>query len=176
MGRPKVVIDLHDANCARDLSAGGMFVSNAAIASAGCALRFNDEIDLVVRGGTGELTLHARVVFVDPATGAGLELVGLGAAMKEQIARLAAAPRPAAARPPEAMSTFDLELAPEIDTDPVPRIDLDSDSDSDSDSDPDSDSDTGSGSGSGSDSDSGSGYGSGYIHATLSLKPPTAPL
>lgn len=88
MGRPKVVIDLHDANCARDLAAGGMFVGSAAIATAGCTLTFNDEIDLVVRGGTGELTLHARVVFVDPATGAGLELVGFGAAMKDQIAQL----------------------------------------------------------------------------------------
>lgn len=94
MSRPKVVIYLHHANCARDLSAGGMFVGSDAIASAGCTLTFNDEIDLVVRGGTGELTLHARVVFVDPAAGAGLELVGFAAAMKDQIAQLAAAPPP----------------------------------------------------------------------------------
>ena len=141
MGRPKVVIDLHDANCARDLYAGGMFVGREAIASAGCALTFNDEVDLVVRGAAGELTLHARVVFVDPAQGAGLELIGFGVAMKEQIAQLAAAPRPAA-MPPETLPPLDLQLAPELDTDPVPRIDLESDADPDPDSGSDSDSDS----------------------------------
>ena len=95
MSRPKVVIDLSDANCARDLAAGGMFVGSAAIASSGVQLGYNDECDLVVRGGTGELTLHARVVFMDPAKGAGLELVGFDPAMKEQIAQLAAAPETA---------------------------------------------------------------------------------
>ena len=103
MGRPKVVIDLHDANCARDLAAGGMFVGSTALATASCTLTFNDEVDLVVRGGTGELTLHAKVVFVDLANGAGLELVGVSQAMKEQIAQLATAQQPMA--PPPSDST-----------------------------------------------------------------------
>ncbi|MBA3454133.1 MAG: hypothetical protein H0T42_13650 [Deltaproteobacteria bacterium] len=123
MGRPKVVIDLHEANCARDLFAGGMFVGSAAIAAAGCALAFNDEVDLVVRSGNRELTLHARVVFVDPATGAGLELLGFDAGMKERIAQLG-----------------ELELAPaepDPGSEPEPEPEPDPDPDSDSDSDPD---------------------------------------
>lgn len=110
MSRPKVVIDLHEANCARDLSAGGMFVGSAAIAAAGITLVFDDEIDLSVRGETEELTLHARVVFVDPATGAGLELVGFDAAMKERIAQLGAASSANDAGPePEADPEADLD-------------------------------------------------------------------
>jgi hypothetical protein len=128
MVRPRVVIDINDANCARDLAAGGMFVGSDAIASAGCALTFNDEIDLVVRGGTDELMLHARVVFVDPTKGAGLELVGFDPAMKEQIAQLEAATRPAASQPALEL----LELAPEIDTEPVPLVDPESVSAADS--------------------------------------------
>jgi hypothetical protein len=80
--RPSVVIELAaDAQHARDLSAGGVFVP-------GCALELNAECALVVRGAAGELCLEARVVFLDPGRGAGLELVGFGAEMKEQLAGL----------------------------------------------------------------------------------------
>jgi len=116
MSRPKVVINIDDANCARDLSAGGMFVGPAAIAESGCTLKFNDEIDLGVRSAAGELTLHARVVFVDPAKGAGLELVGFGPEMKEQIAQL----RPVSAPVPVVAEPL-LELEPDGTTE---RIDL----------------------------------------------------
>lgn len=118
MSRPKVVIDLSDANCARDLAAGGMFVGSAAIATAGVTLGYNDECDLVVRGGTGELTLHARVVFMDPSKGAGLELVGFDPAMKEQIVQLAAAP--AAVAEPEAAGELTLADEESTDTDEQP--------------------------------------------------------
>ncbi len=120
MSRPKVVINIDDANCARDLSAGGMFVGPDAIAASGCTLSFNDEIDLGVRGATGELTLHARVVFVDPAKGAGLELVGFGPEMRAKIAELqpVSAPLPAVTKPPP-IELLDLE-APET----TERIDL----------------------------------------------------
>jgi hypothetical protein len=120
MSRPRVVINIDDANCARDLSAGGMFVGPDAIAASGCTLSFNDEIDLGVRGATGELTLHARVVFVDPAKGAGLELVGFGPEMKAKIAELqpVSAPLPVLTEPPP-IELLDLD-APET----TERIDL----------------------------------------------------
>lgn len=78
-----------DAQHARDLSAGGVFVP-------GCALELNSDCELVVRGAGqgGELHLDARVVFLDPGRGAGLELVGFGPELKEQLATLAAAPAP----------------------------------------------------------------------------------
>jgi len=132
MGRPKVVIDIDDANCARDLAAGGMFVGSAAIAEAGCALAFNDEIDLGVRSNTGELTLRARVVFVDPATGAGLELVGFDAAMKDKIAQLRSVTQPLeliADEPPLAGSEDD------PDTEPLTLVELDADADADANAD-----------------------------------------
>jgi hypothetical protein len=94
MGRPRVVIDLadEDATCARDLAAGGLFVDHDVIIRAGCALTFNAECDLVVRGTAGEVSVPARVVFVDPAKGAGLEIVGFGPAIKEQLAQLVQVP------------------------------------------------------------------------------------
>ncbi|MDB4960785.1 MAG: hypothetical protein JWP01_784 [Myxococcales bacterium] len=94
MGRPKVVIDLaeDDATRARDLAAGGLFVDHDVITSAGCDLAFNAECELVVRGTRGELSVPARVVFVDPAKGAGLEIVGFGPAIKEQLAQLVQVP------------------------------------------------------------------------------------
>jgi hypothetical protein len=82
--RPTVVIELAtDGRQARDLSAGGVFVP-------GCALALLADCELVVRGAAGELRLEARVVFLDPH-GAGLELVGFGPEMKEQLAALAGA-------------------------------------------------------------------------------------
>ena len=82
--RPTVVVELAaDARHARDLSAGGIFVL-------GCTLALNSECDLVVRSETDELCLGARVVFLDPSRGAGLELVGFGPEMKDQLALLVA--------------------------------------------------------------------------------------
>lgn len=86
MGRPSVVIELaSDAQFAKDLEAGGVFVP-------AIRLVFNDEVDLVVKGGAGELCVVARVVYVDPAKGTGFELVGFGPALKDQLAQLATAP------------------------------------------------------------------------------------
>jgi hypothetical protein len=83
--RPTVVVELAaDARHARDLSAGGIFVP-------GCALALSSECDLVVRSATDELRFDARVVFLDPCRGAGLELVGFCPEMKERLAQLVAA-------------------------------------------------------------------------------------
>jgi PilZ domain-containing protein len=85
MSRPTVVIDLvRDIGLARDLSAGGVFVRD-------CKLAINSDCDLVVRGADEELSLPARVVFVDGNRGAGLELVGFSPAMRDQLAAFVAA-------------------------------------------------------------------------------------
>jgi hypothetical protein len=87
--RPTLVIELAaDAQHARDLAAGGILVP-------GCSLELCAECRLLVRGAAGELHLDARVVFRDPRGGAGLELVGFGPEMKEQLAALVA-PAPTA--------------------------------------------------------------------------------
>ena len=86
MGRPTVAIELaNNAQLARDLSAGGVFVQ-------GYALSLTEDVELVVRGPGGELVLAARVVYVAPTGGAGLELVGFNAELKERIAALSALP------------------------------------------------------------------------------------
>ncbi|MBA3392585.1 MAG: hypothetical protein H0T89_08075 [Deltaproteobacteria bacterium] len=83
--RPTIVIELaSDARFARDLAAGGVFVP-------GCALAMNSECALVVRGPHEELELTARVVYVDPKTGAGFELVGFGPALRDHLAKLMSA-------------------------------------------------------------------------------------
>lgn len=79
-----------DARFAKDLAAGGVFVPAR-------GFQVLDEIDLVVRGSAGELCLHARVVYIDPANGCGLELVGFGSEIKERLAQLASTPAEAAA-------------------------------------------------------------------------------
>jgi hypothetical protein len=82
MGRPTVIIELgDDAQLARDLAAGGVFAPT-------CTLVFDEDCDLIVRGPGGELGLAARVVYVAPTGGAGLEIVGFNAAIKDQLARL----------------------------------------------------------------------------------------
>lgn len=70
------------ASFERDLAAGGLFVP-------GCAIELHTECDLCVRGASGELTVPARVVFVDPARGAGLELDNPDTATKERLIQLA---------------------------------------------------------------------------------------
>jgi len=79
------VIDLEgDAALARDLAAGGVFVP-------GCALRMAEECELVVCAADRQVSLPARVVYVDPQGGAGLELIGFSTAMREQLAELSPA-------------------------------------------------------------------------------------
>lgn len=84
MGRPIVVLELAaDPRVARDVAAGGVFVP-------GCAVGINEDCELVVRGvGGGELRIDARVVWVDGGRGAGLQLLGCDAAMKQRLAELA---------------------------------------------------------------------------------------
>jgi hypothetical protein len=78
--RPLVVIELSEA-LARDIAAGGAFVP-------GCAVALNEECALVVCGQTEEIELVARVVYLDPRTGAGLELVGFSPALREHLVKL----------------------------------------------------------------------------------------
>ncbi|HEX7837516.1 MAG TPA: hypothetical protein VF469_08645 [Kofleriaceae bacterium] len=71
-----------DAPLARDLAAGGVFVP-------GCALRMDDECDLVVCGANRRISVPARVVYVDEgAGGTGLELIGFSTEMRDQLAEL----------------------------------------------------------------------------------------
>jgi hypothetical protein len=81
--RPTVVIELAgNAALARDLAAGGVFVS-------GCTLAMAQECELVVCGAHHQLSLPARVVYIDEQRGAGLELIGFSTAMRTQLAELA---------------------------------------------------------------------------------------
>lgn len=89
MKKPAFVIELaEDAQLAKDLAAGGVFVS-------AMGLTVFDELELRVKGTAGEMTINARVVYIDPARGAGLELIGFGAEMKEQLVALGAKITPA---------------------------------------------------------------------------------
>lgn len=82
VSRSTVVIELAGhASLARDLSAGGVFVP-------ACALQLTEECDLVVCGVTHQMSIPARVVYVDPR-GAGLELLGFTPELKAMIAELA---------------------------------------------------------------------------------------
>ncbi len=86
----QVILDLAgDHQLARDLAAGGVFVP-------GCAAQIFEEVELIVRSGTTEVMVAARIVFVN-ASGAGLELLAVSAEHKQQLAELAAgevAPEP----------------------------------------------------------------------------------
>ncbi|MBA3458849.1 MAG: hypothetical protein H0T46_02730 [Deltaproteobacteria bacterium] len=119
MARQTIILELADnAQFAVDLAAGGIFVP-------GCALTLNDECDLVVRGPNGELEITARVVYVDPAKGAGLELVGFGPAVKERIATLALEPTLDMEPDPETsvheVATEDADIADDDDGKPAPK-------------------------------------------------------
>ena len=82
MTRPTVVIELAgDAQFARDLAVGGVFVP-------GCALRLTQECELVVCGVNQQISLPARVVYVEQNRGAGLELIGFSSEMKARLAEL----------------------------------------------------------------------------------------
>ncbi len=103
MGQPTVVLELAgDHQLARDLVAGGVFVSDV--------LALGEECALVLRNGDQQLELFARCVYVDPAKGSGLQLAGCDADMKQQIIAFASgmfassappegAPAPAATEP-----------------------------------------------------------------------------
>ena len=82
--RPRVVLELaDDSQLARDLDVGGVFVP-------GCAIAVLEECELIVRRGGAELTVAARVVFVD-GNGAGLELCDRSPAARASLAALARA-------------------------------------------------------------------------------------
>jgi len=94
MTRPTVVLDLAGKHeLARDLVAGGVFVP-------GCEVPLNEECELVMRGAE-DVRVTALVVFKN-AAGAGLQLLGCDAELKQRIAALAnppaveAEPQPAA--------------------------------------------------------------------------------
>lgn len=93
-----VVLELADnPRFVEDVSAGGVFVPDA-------DLELNDTCELVVRGHAGEMALPARVVYIDPVRGTGLELLGFGPTIKERIVALATAPpasEPAIEPPPD---------------------------------------------------------------------------
>jgi len=73
---------------AASITAGGAFVPDRDFA-------INDECTLLVCGTSGQLEVTARVVYVDPVRGTGLEVLGYGA-LREQLAALAlTAPRTA---------------------------------------------------------------------------------
>lgn len=86
MARPTVILELSgDHRLARDLVAGGVFVP-------GCTVGINQECELVVRGGADEVRVTALVVWVDGTRGAGLQLVGCDADLKQRLAALAGSP------------------------------------------------------------------------------------
>ena len=105
MTRPAVQIELADDPAfARDLAAGGVFVPDTTLA-------IQSECDVVVKAGEAELVLPARVVYVDPAKGSGLEILGFGPAVKEQLAALSPSssqPIPIVPPAPEGL-TLDLD-------------------------------------------------------------------
>ena len=81
-----VLVELADnPRFVEDVSAGGVFVPDA-------DLELNEQCELVVRGHSGEIALPARVVYIDPERGTGLELLGFGPTIKERIVALAQAP------------------------------------------------------------------------------------
>jgi len=107
MARPQVVLDLDGKHeLARDLAAGGVFVPGAELA-------LNDECEVVLRGAE-EVRVAALVVFVN-ASGAGLQLIGCDAELKQRIAALASPPAPEPTPEPAAE-----EPPPVPDDDPEP--------------------------------------------------------
>ena len=84
---------------ARDLVAGGVFVP-------GCTVALNEECELVVRSAERELHAHARRR-VRECGGAGLQLVGCDAELKQRIAALASPPPTEEPPPAEAQPAAD---------------------------------------------------------------------
>ena len=114
MSRPTVVVELADnPRFVEDVSAGGVFVPDGNLA-------LNDECELVVRGHSGEIALPARVVYIDPARGTGLELLGFGPTIKERIVALAQAPEPEPGPAPPVDSDAAADDADDDDDDATP--------------------------------------------------------
>jgi hypothetical protein len=84
MTRSVVVLDLADnARLAADLAAGGVFVP-------GCTVGINEDCDLLIKGDHGQVTVAARVVWVDDTgRGAGLELIDCDMDTKRKIFSIA---------------------------------------------------------------------------------------
>jgi hypothetical protein len=111
------VIDLGDANRARDLAHGGAFIP-------GLTLPELAECDLVMQHNGRELALAARVVMVG-ANGVGLEVVGFNAGIRECIAELARSSGLAAATPAptpirRAISSPAMPVQPPMQREPTP--------------------------------------------------------
>lgn len=81
--RPTIVVELAGApaRVAKDLEAGGVFVP-------GCAMPINEDCELVLRRGGDEVRTMARVVWVDPVSGAGMQLVAPDPDTRKRIAAL----------------------------------------------------------------------------------------
>jgi hypothetical protein len=79
--RPEVVVELADV----DRETGAVLLAD-------CQLELNTLCDLVVRGSAGEVRFAARVVFSDPERGSGLEVLGYGAELRDQLATIDAPP------------------------------------------------------------------------------------
>ena len=69
----------------RDLVAGGVFVP-------GVTLDLNEDVELLLRGISGELRITAKCVWVNGDQGSGLQLFGCDADMKQRITALTSAP------------------------------------------------------------------------------------
>jgi hypothetical protein len=95
VARPTVTLEVAgNDQLARDLAAGGVFVP-------GCTLAMNEDCELVVRGGGDEVVLAARVVWVDSARGAGLQLLVCDPATRTRLEAMTAAPPPEPPPEPE---------------------------------------------------------------------------
>ena len=100
-----MVIELAgDAQFARDLAVGGVFVP-------GCTLRLTDECELIVRGPGQQISLPARVVYVEGNRGAGLELIGFSSETKALLAGLTSSEPPELIVLEEPPINHDLSLA-----------------------------------------------------------------
>jgi hypothetical protein len=97
MATPRVEIEVGDdeegARLGRELRGGGVFVH-------GCALPMLSECELVIHRGGQTRGLPARVVWLDGARGAGLEVLDFGAARRDEVAALLAAATTAAPAAP----------------------------------------------------------------------------
>lgn len=79
--RHAFIVDIaEDSRAIRDLSAGGVFVTNA-------EAELDDECNLILRAGATELRVVARVVLVTQE-GAGLEIVAMTNETRQRIAEL----------------------------------------------------------------------------------------
>lgn len=111
MGRTTVVIDAaNDPRLARDLTAGGAFVI-------GYDLAISEECDLVVHNGGVQMRLAARVVWINPVAathGVGLEVVGFGAALRDQLACVIEGTNPAPLHLDDDALTHPIEKAPDL--------------------------------------------------------------